>query len=140
MRSHVAAEFSGERLAGLVERFAAEHVVPLRGFCPPGLLPAVRDEAFSIMDRFGVARDLVLEITDGTPRHMTTVGQPVVKEHGRLIHSLYFAPAMREFISAVVGEEVFICPYPGEHYVVSRLGRSGTRMGGIGMTTRTGSC
>jgi hypothetical protein len=129
LRAHLGEFFSGERLAGLAERFAAEHVVPLRGFCPPELFPGVRDEAFSIMDRFGVARDLVLEITDGTPRHMTTVGQPVIKEHGRLIHSMYFAPAMAEFISAVVGEQVFTCPYAGEHYVISRLGRSGDTHG-----------
>src|SRR3954463_14873574 len=83
LRAHVEEFFSGERLAGLAERFAAEHVVAVRGVCPPELFPGMRDEAFSIMDRFGVARDLVLEITDGTPRHMTTVGQPVIKEHGR---------------------------------------------------------
>jgi len=128
-RRHLAETFAGDQLAALRARFQETHLVPLRGFLPPALLRALRDEAFGLMDRFGVARDLTLEITDHTPRHMTTVGQPVIKEHGPIIHELYFSPLLKEILSRLVGEEVFTCPYPGEHYVVSRLVRSGDTHG-----------
>ena len=126
---HFAENFSGEKLAGLQAQFQAEHVVPLRGFCPPDLFEPLKNEAFGIMDEFGVARDLVFEITDNTPRHMTTVGQPVIVEHGPLIHSMYFSPVMKDMLSAIVGEELFTCPYAGEHYVISRLAKSGDTHG-----------
>ncbi len=126
---HVARAFAGAELAALQAQFRNEHVVPLRGFCPPELLAPIRHEAADLMDRFGVSRDFVLEITDNTPRHMTTVGQPVIKANGPLIHALYFAPALGAFLSSVVGEPLATCPYAGEHYVISRLRRSGDTHG-----------
>jgi hypothetical protein len=128
-REHFAETFAGEQLAELQARFQEENIVPLRGFCPPELLEALRTEAFTIMDEHGVLRDLTLDITDGTPRHMTTVGQPVVRDRGPLIHNLYFSPVVKELLSSVVGEEVHTCPYAGEHYVISRLGRNGDTHG-----------
>ncbi|QRN95681.1 ATP-grasp domain-containing protein [Archangium violaceum] len=126
---HVARHFQGEALATLQERFQKEHLVPLRGFCPPELFESIKEEASRIVERFGVARNLVLDITDGTPRHMTTVGQPIIKDHGPLIHALYFSPVLKDILSQVVGEELFTCPYAGEHYVISRLQRSGDTHG-----------
>src|SRR5262249_54204682 len=104
---HIAANFSGDRLEELQKQFQEEHVVPLRQLCPPALFGPLRDEAFDIMERFGVQRDFVLEITDNTPRHMTTVGQPIIKDHGPLIHFTYFSPVLKDFVSKVVGEELF---------------------------------
>ncbi|MEU8964981.1 ArpA protein [Streptomyces sp. NPDC048491] len=126
---HFAARFTGEALAGLQEKFRSEHIVPLRGFCPPELLAPLQDEAAGIMDEHGVDRKFSFDITDGTPRQMTTVGQPVIKEHGPLIHATYFSPAVKDLLSRVVGEEVHTCPYAGEHYVISRLGKSGDTHG-----------
>jgi len=127
--AHLAQNFSGDALTGLQEQFRRDHVTPLRGFCPPALLHALKGEAFGIIDDFGVARDLNLAITDNTPRHMTTVGQPVIKEHGHIIHSTYFSPTVQAFLSELVGEPVYTCPYAGEHYVISRLVRSGDTHG-----------
>ena len=126
---HLAANFTGDRLETLQKQFQEEHVVSLRQFCPPALFGPLRDEAFGIMERFGVKRDFVLEITDNTPRHMTTVGQPIIKEHGPLIHHTYFSPVLKDFMSRLIGEEIFTCPYPGEHYVISRLQKSGDTHG-----------
>lgn len=126
---HFAARFTGDTLAGLQQSFRDEHIVPLRGFCPPELLGALQQEAFEIMDEHGVDRKFSFDITDGTPRQMTTVGQPVIRDHGPLIHATYFSPAVKRLLSQVVGEEVFTCPYAGEHYVISRLGKSGDTHG-----------
>ncbi|MET9372793.1 hypothetical protein ABZX98_01370 [Streptomyces sp. NPDC002992] len=127
--AHLRRQFSDADRAELREQFRTQHLVPLRDFLSPELLDAMRAEAFGIMDGHGVQRDLVLEITDGTPRHMRTVGQPVIKDHGPLIHHFYFSPHTKDFMSGIVGEEVFTCPYAGEHYVISRLDRSGDTHG-----------
>ncbi|MET9350916.1 HalD/BesD family halogenase [Streptomyces termitum] len=129
LEEHLRERYTAADRAELKERFNSDHLVPLRGFLSPELLDAFRAEAFGIMDGHGVQRDLVLEITDGTPRHMRTVGQPVIKEHGPLIDAFYFSAATKDFMSEVVGEEVFTCPYAGEHYVISRLDRSGDTHG-----------
>lgn len=126
---HFATAFAGEALAAVRQQFQEEHVVPLRGLCPPDLLRAMQAEASGIMDGHGVDRKFNFDITDGSPRQMTTVGQPVIKEHGPLIDALYFAPSMADLLAKVVGETVHTCPYAGEHYVISRLGKSGDTHG-----------
>ena len=126
---HIAEKFAGADLAALRERFAAEHIIPLRGLCPPELFGPIKDEACGIMDRYGVSHDVVFEITDNTPRSMTTVGQPVIKDEGPLIDAFYFSQEMLDLVTGVVGEQVHTCPYAGEHYVISRLGRSGDTHG-----------
>jgi hypothetical protein len=129
LADHLGDHFGEPERAGLRVRFATEHVVPLPGFCPPVLLPAIRDEACRIMEGHGRYHDLTFEITDNTPRRMRTVGQPVIRAEGALIHAWYFAPALADFVSDIVGEPVFTCPYPGEHYVISRLDRTGDTHG-----------
>lgn len=129
MTRHLRGTFGPERLAELRADFATDHIVPLPGLCPPELFGPIRDEACDIMDRFGTSHDLVFEITDNTPRSMTTVGQPVIKDEGPLIDAFYFAPVLLDFVGQVVGEPVHTCPYAGEHYVISRLRRSGDTHG-----------
>ncbi|MFF7181297.1 hypothetical protein [Streptomyces sp. NPDC008121] len=126
---YITETFDADRKAALREQFASEHIVPLRQLCPPELFAPIKDEACSIMDRYGVNHDLVFEITDNTPRSMTTVGQPVIKDEGPLIDAFYFSSELLGFVSDIVGEQVHSCPYAGEHYVISRLGRSGDTHG-----------
>lgn len=129
LRRHMAGHFGSARISELGASFAAEHIVPLRGLCPVGLLTAIKDEANGLVERFGTRRELVFKITDNTPRNIITVGQPVIKDEGPLIDAFYFSPVLRDFLASVVGEQVHICPYPGEHYVLSRLSKSGDTHG-----------
>jgi hypothetical protein len=129
LAQHVTHTYAGAELSALQACFRDEHIVPLRGFCPPELFAPLKNEVIGLMERFGVSRDCVLEITDNTPRHMTTVGQPVIKANGPLTHALYFSPVLRDFLSSVVGEDLATCPYAGEHYVISRLRKSGDTHG-----------
>lgn len=129
MTKRIAEHFGGEKMAELKARFTDEHIAVLRGLCPPEMLPSIQAEANGIIDRFGTSHELVFEITDNTPRNMTTVGQPVIKDEGPLIDAFYFAPVLLDFIGEVVGEQVHTCPYAGEHYVISRLGKSGDTHG-----------
>lgn len=129
LADHWARHFTDDVIAEYRRRFAAEHVVVLSGLLPPELLAAMRDEAFDIVDRFGSSHRTTFAITDGTPRNMTTVGQPVIKNEGPLIDAFYFAPELLTLTSAVFGEQVHTCPYPGEHYVISRLTNSGDTHG-----------
>jgi hypothetical protein len=129
LRRHLASSFGPTRRAELRASFAAEHIVPIRGMCPPGLLAAIKDEACRLMDAYGTRRDVVFEITDNTRRAMNTVGQPIIADEGPFIHAFYFAPVLTEFLAEVIGEQVHTCPYAGEHYVISRLDRSGDTHG-----------
>jgi hypothetical protein len=129
LAEHWARHFADAALAGYAERFAAEDVVVLPGLCPPGLLDALRAEAFGLVDRHGASHSTSFAITDGTPRQMTTVGQPTIRAEGPLIDAFYFAPELLRLTSAVAGERLHTCPYPGEHYVISRLTRSGDTHG-----------
>ncbi|MEU5696338.1 hypothetical protein [Actinosynnema sp. NPDC020468] len=129
MTRHIDRAFGPDAVAELRVRFEQEHIVPLRGLCPPEMFEQIKDEACDIIDRHGTTHDLTFEITDNTPRNMTTVGQPIIKDEGPLIDAFYFAPVLLDFVGKVVGEQVHTCPYAGEHYVISRLGRSGDTHG-----------
>lgn len=129
MARHLDSTYGPDELAALRESFATEHIVALRGMCPPELFGPIRDEAGAIMDSYGTKLDLIFEITDGTRRSMRTVGQPVIKDEGPLIDAFYFAPTMLDFVGKVVGEPVHTCPYAGEHYVISRLDKDGDTHG-----------
>jgi hypothetical protein len=129
LADHWARDFGAGAIAEYAKRFAAEHVVVLPGLCPPELLEAMRDEAFGLVDRFGSSHRTTFAITDDTPRNMTTVGQPIIKTEGPLIDAFYFAPDLLRLTSAVIGEQLHTCPYPGEHYVISRLTNSGDTHG-----------
>lgn len=129
LRAHLSTAYGPSEVAALRARFDAQNVVVLSGLCPPELLPAIRDEACDIVDRFGQTHDLVFEITDNTRRSMTTVGQPIIKTEGPLIHAFYNAPVLLEFLPEIVGEMIYTCPYAGEHYVISRLDKHGDTHG-----------
>lgn len=129
LSQHISQTFDEDRVTQLQQRFADEHVVTVSGLCPPDVFEGIRREAFDVMDRFGTSHDLSFEITDNTPRRMTTVGQPIIRSEGPSIHQFYFAPALHSLVSRVVGEPVHTCPYAGEHYVVSRLRTSGDTHG-----------
>jgi hypothetical protein len=129
LADHLANAFGDEAMALLQQKFRTEHVARLRGFCPPALFAPLRDEALGLVDEFGVVHDFRFAVTGNTPRHMTTVGQPVIKERGALIHATYFSAVVKEFLSRVTGESLSTCPYAGEHYVISRLTRSGDTHG-----------
>lgn len=129
MTKHIAENFGPDRISELRVGFEAEHIVPLRDMCPPELFGPIRNEACDIMDRFGTSRDLLFEITDNTPRKMATVGQSIIKTKGPLIDAFYFSPILLEFLAKIVGEKLYTCPYAGEHYVISRLGKSGDTHG-----------
>lgn len=129
LAEHWAQHFTAPRIAEYGERFAAEHVVVLPGLCPPELFEPMRAEACDIIDRHGTSHRLSFAITDNTPRNMTTVGQPIIKDEGPLIDAFYFAPELLTLTSAIVGEQLHTCPYAGEHYVISRLAESGDTHG-----------
>jgi hypothetical protein len=129
LTTHIAKSFDAARLSEVRASFAAEHIVPLRGLCPPALLASIKDEACDLMDRFGTRHEVVFEITDNTPRKMVTVGQPIIKAEGTFIDAFYFSPILLEFLTTVIGEQLYTCPYAGEHYVISRLGKDGDTHG-----------
>lgn len=129
LAEHWARNFTAPRVAEYAARFAAEDVVVLPELTPPELTEAIRAEACDIIDRHGTTHRLSFAITDNTPRNMTTVGQPIIKDEGPLIHAFYFAPELMRLTSAVIGEELHTCPYPGEHYVISRLAETGDTHG-----------
>ena len=103
LAEHWARNFTAPLVAEYAARFAAEHVVVLPELTPPELTEAIRAEACDIIDRHGTTHRLSFAITDNTPRNMTTVGQPIIKDEGPLIHAFYFAPELLRLTSAVIG-------------------------------------
>lgn len=126
---HFDANFTEEKIAHLRDHYLKHSVVPLRNFIPPTIFEALKSEAEGVMEAHGVARDFNLEITDNTPRHMTTVGQPVISKVAKIIPAMYESKSLVSIATQLVGEQVFECPYLGERYVLSSMKRSGDTHG-----------
>jgi hypothetical protein len=129
LENHFEKEFTEEKVSLLNEFYQSRSVVPLRNFIPPELFDALKEETNQILGDHGVARNFNVEITNNTPRHMITVGQPDIAVKGDIIPSLYKSKALVNLASRLVGEQVFECPYLGERYVISSLQKSGDTHG-----------
>jgi hypothetical protein len=129
LTQHFLHHYEDEHLSALHAQFEANSVAILRGFCPPLLLSSLKHEADALMQAHGAAKNMRFELTDYTPRRLTTVGQPVIQAHGNIIPAVYESPQVMGLVSRIVGEQVHICPYAGERYVVSRLERPGDTHG-----------
>ncbi len=127
--NHLQSDYSLSKTVKLSEEYKKHSMVPLRGFMPNELLFALRSESNKLIRQYGIKRKVNFKITDNTPRTMTTIGQPVIEVTSKLIPALYSCNALLKFVSKIVGENVYQCPYLGERYVISSLRDSGDTHG-----------
>lgn len=102
--------------------FVGEKYVRFPSFFRPHGFALLRQEAERLR-RLALRRDLKMEGSGGTPRHMSTLGGHVVAEYSSLVPALYNDPDLLTFLSGVAGEPVLVVPDPVENHVLNVLHR-----------------
>jgi hypothetical protein len=76
-----------------------------------------------------VRRDLAMAATGGTPRRMRNVRQAEISQYGSVLPAVYHRADLRAALSVVAGEEVLLCTYEPEQFVITELRESGDTHG-----------
>jgi hypothetical protein len=86
-------------------------------------------EATALLKECGQRRDFNMRLTDGSPRRMRNVGGNEIIPKSPMLSSFYDSPALRELVSAVIGEPALTCPYLRERIVITSLQQPGDTHG-----------
>ncbi len=121
--------FEYEETLGLRKQFLSNGFVRVKGLVPAGTLEEIDEECSRIMQILGSDKDLLMEETQNTPRHMRTVGQHRLAQESSLIPSIYESDIFRGFLIAIAGQELFKAPWLPEQYILSHLYREGDTHG-----------
>ncbi|GHE34744.1 HalD/BesD family halogenase [Streptomyces capitiformicae] len=89
----------------------------------------VADEVEALIAEHGVRRDLTLPETGHTPRRMRNVHRAEIAAHGSIVPEIYAHPAVLRALETVAGEQVLVCPYQPEQFVITELEQSGDTHG-----------
>jgi hypothetical protein len=111
------------------ETFVDGKYVRFSSFFRPHGFALLRQEADRLR-RLALRRDLRMEGSGGSPRHMSTLGGHVIAEYSSLIPALYNDPDLLAFLSGVAGEPVLVVPDPVENHVLNVLHRPDDVHGG----------
>ncbi|MEN2978002.1 hypothetical protein P7L78_19805 [Tistrella bauzanensis] len=125
----IAEVVTDEVLAGWRRRFLAEGLVVVSEICPPEVMAALRADVEALIDGYAVRRHIRLPTTSNTPRRLRSVKRGYIAEHSLLIPTLYRAAPLLALASRIAGEEVVLCPYDEEQFVISRMNQPGDTHG-----------
>ncbi|MEO3704472.1 HalD/BesD family halogenase [Trichormus azollae] len=121
--------FTENLLQDLAKSFQNEAYVKIPNFVPPVIETGVRGEVCNLLDQHALRRELFLKVTSNTPRFMENVRQADIKQKGKIIPAIYHSEALMFFLSMIVKDEVILCPFEQEKYLITRMTQSGDTHG-----------
>jgi hypothetical protein len=129
LAAHIARHVTDEMVRAWKAQLVREGLAVVSEICPPELLNALREETERLIVDYSVRRDLRMPTTSNTPRRLRSVKRSYIAEHSSLIPTLYRSPALLALASRIAEEEVVLCPYEEEQFVISRMTEPGDTHG-----------
>lgn len=127
---HLETEFADPwQVRQLSQHYRRYGYVKLPNLVPEGVKASVDAEVRALLDEHARRIDISIAATGNTPRKMSTVGQKVIAQHGRLIPMIYESSALMDFLSGLAREPVMPCPWEDEKYVIIRQEKAGDTHG-----------
>lgn len=127
--SRVLSNFSEETLLELTTQFDRDGLVSVRNLLPGKMWEQLSAETNSIMDEYGIKRNVIIEQSDSTKRALTTVGNDPCRKNGPCMSAIYDSEDFHAFLSRIAGERVSMFPDPIEQLAVSLLTEPGDTHG-----------
>ncbi|MWA09083.1 HalD/BesD family halogenase [Streptomyces sp. BA2] len=112
----------------LSDHFAAESYLRLPSLIPPPLLEELTREV-DRLEKLALRRDFAMASTDGSPRHMTTLGGHTIDRESTLIPCLYRDGELLAWLGRVAALPVAEVADPLERHVLNILHRPGDTHG-----------
>ncbi|HAE46017.1 MAG: hypothetical protein CMO30_05475 [Tistrella sp.] len=125
----IEAVVTDDLLARWRARFLAEGLVVVSEICPPEVMAALRAEVERLIAGWAVRRDIRLPTTSNTPRKMNSVKRDYIARNSALVPLLYRSKPLLDLATRIAGEEVVLCPYDDEQFVIARLTEPGDTHG-----------
>lgn len=116
-------------LAALHNRFRRDGFVKLRDVVTDPVREVVRTEVLELLAQNSERRDLFLQTTGGTPRHMSVVRSELIAETTGVITALYHHVPLRTVLGQIAGERVHSCPSADEEFLITQQHRKGDTHG-----------
>lgn len=91
---------------------------------PDSVKGRLAEEINGLLDRRSVRRDLELKQTGYSRRSMRNVTAADIRAENGWVEAVYRSEQFRAALGRVADEEVLVCPYEPEHYVITSLERS----------------
>ena len=113
----------------LCEKFQNDQVVKLGQLVSSQIVSQIQSEARLLLAQHGKRRDMTLKATGGTPRSYTSVDRDNIHQHNGSIRRFFESEAVRDYLSQIVGEQVFRVPYAPEEYLINSQNQSGDTHG-----------
>lgn len=126
---HVETRISADAVAQARRNFSYLGYAKVPFLAPQTVKEAVADEVNRLIEGASVRRDLEFKETDYSPRRMRNVRRAEIAEYGNVIKRLYSAEPLLRAMSRVAGEQVLLCPYEPEQFVITYLERDGDTHG-----------
>lgn len=113
----------------LSHHFLRHGYVKLDKLVSPQLFDEVREDTIRLLDDHGRRVDILMPQTSDSPRYMSTISQPKIREGSQLIPAVYESTALKAFLSRIANEEVLDCPWEEEKYIAIRQHKQGDTHG-----------
>ena len=110
----------GEQTAALNAHYQDLHHAAFPAFVSPDFFSELKRDVDELL-AFRRRRDFLMECMDNSPRRMNVVNGHIIEQNSRLIPALYNNPAIIEFLSSVIGEQVLPLSDDIDRYVINQL-------------------
>lgn len=126
---HLAAWATPDTVAAMRGRLRRDGFLKLRDLVTDRVRDAVRAEVLDLLAADAERRDLYLQTTGGTPRHMSVVRSETIAKSTGVITALYHHGPLRAVLGRIAGEPLNSCPSEDEEYLITRQERKGDTHG-----------
>jgi len=111
---------NGESTAALNAHYQDLHHAAFPGFVSPEFFAQLKIDVDALL-AFRRRRDFLMECMDNSPRRMNVVNGHIIEQNSSLVPALYNNPAVIEFLSSVIGEQVLPLTDDVDRYVINQL-------------------
>ncbi|TAM59203.1 hypothetical protein EPN52_08955 [bacterium] len=120
---------TSSKMEELRAQFRAESWVLLGRLLPEAWEQRVRREAWDVLERRGVQRDISVPETGHSPRRLRNVRQREIAAETEILPRLYYAGALRTLVAEIAGSPAELCPFAPERFVLASMSRVGDTHG-----------
>lgn len=123
LAAHLAEMFMPEDVVDIGDRFRRFGFFNFGSLMPAHLLALVRNDVTELIREQAERRDIRLQTTGGTPRHMKVVTSDQVEQGSELIRTIASSKVLLDFVGSVAGEQVYARVSEDERFLITHQDR-----------------
>merc|ERR1711976_364111 len=129
LSSHLDNSFSHTKVTDLAEQFSKNGFVMLSEIVPEEIRQAITNEVNDLIQKFIERRDLLLQTTGNTPRHMSVVKSEFIAAKSQLIPELSKSTLLLDFLKRITKEKLYTSVSKDEEYLITKQEKQGDTHG-----------